>query len=43
MQMTGRRRLSIGCMFTYVAETPTPAVFMVRPVTARSAQKATSG
>jgi transglutaminase-like putative cysteine protease len=31
MQMTDRRRLSIGCMFTYVAEIPTPTVFMVRP------------
>ena len=33
MQMTDRRRLSIGCMFTYVAEIPTPTVFMVRPAT----------
>ena len=29
--MTARRRLRVGCMFTYVAEIPTPAVFMVRP------------
>jgi hypothetical protein len=36
MQMTARRRLSIGCMFTYVAEIPTPAVFMVRPVISRA-------
>ena len=36
MQMTARRRLSIGCMFTYVAEIPTPAVFMVRPAISRA-------
>jgi transglutaminase-like putative cysteine protease len=36
MQMTGRRRLSIGCMFTYVAEIPTPTVFMVRPAISRA-------
>ena len=35
MQMKARRRLSIGCVFTYVAEIPTPAVFMVRPAIAR--------
>ena len=29
--MTARRRIRIGCMFTYVAEVPTAAVFMVRP------------
>ena len=34
MQFTGRRRLSVGCMFTYSAEIPTPAVFMVRPAVA---------
>ena len=36
MQMTARRRLSIGCMFTYVAEIPTPTVFMVRPAISRA-------
>ncbi len=34
--MTDRRRLSIGCMFTYVAEIPTPTVFMVRPAISRA-------
>ena len=34
--MTARRRLTIGCMFTYVAEIPTPTVFMVRPAIART-------
>jgi transglutaminase-like putative cysteine protease len=34
--MTARRRLSIGCMFTYVAEIPTPTVFMVRPAISRA-------
>ncbi|HEX4291437.1 MAG TPA: transglutaminase family protein, partial [Trebonia sp.] len=34
--MIARRRLSIGCMFTYVAEIPTPAVFMVRPAMSRA-------
>jgi transglutaminase-like putative cysteine protease len=34
--MTARRRLSTGCMFTYVAEIPTPAVFMVRPAMSRA-------
>jgi hypothetical protein len=29
--MTDLRQLRIGCMFTYVAEVPTAAVFMVRP------------
>ena len=29
--MRARRRIRIGCMFTYVAEVPTLAVFMVRP------------
>ena len=36
MHMTDRRRLSIGCMFTYVAEIPTPTVFMVRPAISRA-------
>ena len=36
MQLTGRRRLAIGCVFTYRAEVPTSAVFMVRPAVARS-------
>jgi transglutaminase-like putative cysteine protease len=35
MQLTGRRRLNIGCVFTYLAEIPTPAVFMVRPAISR--------
>ena len=34
--MTARRRLRIGCMFTYAAEIPTPAVFMVRPAISRA-------
>jgi transglutaminase-like putative cysteine protease len=34
--MTARRRLRIGCMFTYRAEVPTPAVFMVRPAASSS-------
>jgi transglutaminase-like putative cysteine protease len=34
--MTARRRLTIGCMFTYVAEIPTPTVFMVRPAISRA-------
>jgi transglutaminase-like putative cysteine protease len=29
--MTDRRRIRIGCMFTYLAAVPTPAVFLVRP------------
>jgi transglutaminase-like putative cysteine protease len=41
MQTTVRRRLSIGCLFTYVAEIPTPAVFMVRPVI--SSETSTAG
>ena len=36
MQMTDRRRLNIGCMFTYVAEMPTPTVFIVRPAISRT-------
>ena len=29
--MTDLRQLRIGCMFTYLAEVPTSAIFMVRP------------
>ena len=29
--MTDLRHIRIGCMFTYLAEVPTSAVFMVRP------------
>ena len=36
MQLTRRRRLAVGCVFTYRAEVPTPAVFMVRPAIARA-------